>query len=85
MDGSPPGSSVHVILQARILEWVDFSSNPHILCWQVDYFFFKLENNCFTILADRFFITVPPRKPLGVTIKHFIEKSIEGCVSIVFP
>jgi len=22
MDGSPPGSSVHGILQARILEWV---------------------------------------------------------------
>ena len=24
MDCSPPGSSVHEILQARILEWVDF-------------------------------------------------------------
>ena len=24
MDCSPPGSSVHVILQARILEWVHF-------------------------------------------------------------
>ena len=23
MDGNPPGSSVHGILQARILEWVD--------------------------------------------------------------
>ena len=26
MDCSPPGSSVHGILQARILEWVDISS-----------------------------------------------------------
>ena len=26
MDGSPPGSSVHEILQARILEWVAISS-----------------------------------------------------------
>ena len=26
MDYSPPGSSVHWILQARILEWVAFSS-----------------------------------------------------------
>ena len=26
MDGSLPGSSVHVILQARILEWVEFHS-----------------------------------------------------------
>ena len=28
MDCSPPGSSVHGILQARILEWVDMPSNP---------------------------------------------------------
>ena len=27
MDCSPPGSSVHGILQARILEWVAFSSS----------------------------------------------------------
>ena len=26
MDGGPPGSSVHGILQARILQWVPFSS-----------------------------------------------------------
>ena len=25
IDGSPPGSSLHGILQARILEWVDIS------------------------------------------------------------
>ena len=41
MDCSPPGSSVHGILQARILEWVAISysrgiftiqgSNPHLL------------------------------------------------------
>ena len=31
MDSSPPGSSVHVILQARILEWVSifFSRDLH--------------------------------------------------------
>ena len=43
MDCSPPGSFVHGILQARILEWVviPFSrvifltqgSNPHLLCF----------------------------------------------------
>ena len=27
MDGSPPGFSVHSILQARILEWVAISSS----------------------------------------------------------
>ena len=46
MDCSPPGSSVHGILQARILEWVAISflqgsfptqgSNPGLLHWQVD-------------------------------------------------
>ena len=48
MDCSPPGSSVHGIFQARILEWVVIpssrifpiqGSNPrllHILHWQVD-------------------------------------------------
>ena len=27
MDGNPPGSSVHGILQARILEWVSMPSS----------------------------------------------------------
>ena len=55
MDCSPPGSSVHGISQARILEWVAISfsresSQPrnqtHVSC-----------------LADRFFTTEPPGKP----------------------
>ena len=55
-DCSPPGSSVHGISQARILEWVAISfsrgsSRPrdtaHISC-----------------LAGRFFTTEPPGKPL---------------------
>ena len=37
MDGGPPGSSVHGILQARILEWVAISSSrgscPHREIW----------------------------------------------------
>ena len=53
IDCSPPGSSVHGISQARILEWVAISypSNPpyhgsnhcllHLLHWQVDSFFFS--------------------------------------------
>ena len=46
MDYSPPGSSVHGILQERILEWVAISFsrgifltqglNLHPLYWQVD-------------------------------------------------
>ena len=34
-DGSPPGSSVHGILQARILEWVAISSSMHLQCMKV--------------------------------------------------
>ena len=42
MDCSPPGSSVHGVLQARILEWVALLQgifltqrlNPCVLCWQ---------------------------------------------------
>ena len=46
MDSSPPGSSVHGILKARILEWVAISYsrgssatqelNPSLLHWQAD-------------------------------------------------
>ena len=40
VDYRPPGSSVHGISQARILEWVAISylkgSNLHLLRWQVD-------------------------------------------------
>ena len=52
MDCSPPGSSVHVVLQARILEWVaiPFSRgvfltqglNPRLLHWQADFFTIEL-------------------------------------------
>ena len=54
IDGSPPGSFVHGILQARILEWLAISSpgdlpDPGI----------KPE---FPELAGRFFITEPPGK-----------------------
>ena len=55
MDCSPPVSSVHGILQAKVLEWVAIScskgsSQPrdktHVSC-----------------IADRFFTAVPPGKP----------------------
>ena len=40
IDCSPPGSSVHGISQARVLEWIAISYskglNPHLLHWQVD-------------------------------------------------
>jgi len=57
MNYSPPGSSIHGIFQARILEWVaiplpgDFP-NPGI----------KFKSPA---LAGRFFTTEPPGKPLS--------------------
>ena len=55
MDYSPPGSSVHGISQARIVEWVVISfsrgsSRPR-------------DRNCVSCVADGFFITQPPGKP----------------------
>jgi len=55
MDYSPPGSSVHRILQARILEWVAIpfyrgSSPPG-------------ELNLVSCIAGRFFTSEPPEKP----------------------
>ena len=63
MDCSPPGSSVHGIFQARILEWVTISysrgsSWPRYRTY-VSYVSF--------IGRQIFFITAPPRKPLIVT------------------
>ena len=59
VDGSPPGSSVHESLQARILEWVAIS-------------FFRgsswpRDRTRITCTAGRFFTTEPPGKPLHST------------------
>ena len=59
MDLSPPGSSVHGIFQARILEWVAISfsrgsSQPRD----------RTESLVSPSLAGRFFTTEPPGKPL---------------------
>ena len=58
VDCSPPGSSVHGISQARILEWVAISffrgsSQPRI----------KRVSLASPALAGRFFNAVPPGKP----------------------
>ena len=55
MDCSLPGSSVHGILQARILEWaaISFSmgsSRPR-------------DQTCISCITGRFFTTEPPGKP----------------------
>ena len=55
MTCSPPGSSVHGISQARILEWVAISfsrASPWLMDWTL-----------VSCLAGRFFTTVLPQKP----------------------
>ena len=59
MDGNPPGSSVHGILQARILEWAAISSSRGI-------FPTRGSNLCLLYLAGGFFTTEPPGKPPGL-------------------
>ena len=73
MDSSPPGSSVHGFLQARILEWVAMSSSrgpshPRI----------QTPASC---IAGRFFTTEPlekpacvQRSPLFSAFKVFLQK-----------
>ena len=61
MDCSPPGSSVHGIYQARILEWVAISSpkgSPQPRDWT---------SPMAPALAGRFFTIEPPGKPLFST------------------
>ena len=66
MDYSPPGSSVHVILQSRILEWVVVPSsrgylpNPGIEPMRL----------MSPALAGRFFTASTTGKPIITTIKH---------------
>ena len=66
MDCSLPGSSVHGILQARILEWVavsfsrGYSPDPGI----------EPKSLVSAALAGRVFITAPPGKPINVYLKQ---------------
>ena len=73
MDFNPPGSSVHGISQARVLEWVAISvpgdlPDPGI----------ELMSPASPAMAGRFFTTAPPGKPLyalrnqNIHVMHFI-------------
>ena len=65
MDWSPPGSFVHGIFQARILEWVAISfsrgpADPGI----------EPASLVSPALANRFFTTQLPGKPVGLVIDY---------------
>ena len=56
MDCSPPGSSVHRILQARILEWVAIPfSRAYFWLW---------DQTCVSWIAGRFFTVWATREAL---------------------
>jgi len=54
----PPGSSVHGILQARVLEWVAMPSSEGS-SWRRD----QTRVSCSSYTAGNFFTAEPPRKP----------------------
>ena len=58
MDCSPPGSSVHGILQARILEWVAMPSSRHLPNPGIE-----PTSLASPELTSRFSTTEPPGKP----------------------
>ena len=66
MDCSPPGSSVHGILQTSIIEWVAIplsrvSSQPR-------------DQACISCTAGRFFTTEPPGKPCVSVFRGLKER-----------
>ena len=58
MDCSPLGLSVHGIFQAKILEWVAFSSPGDLPGLKIE-----PVSLTYPALAGRFFTTAPPGKP----------------------
>ena len=70
MDCSPPGSSVHGIFQARILEWVPISFSR------------GSSQSVSFALAGGFFTTEPPEKPL---LKGIVESEFPQDLGIFSP
>ena len=72
MNCSPPGSSVHGILQARILEWVAISSSTASSRPRIE--------PVSSALAGRISITEPPGKPHAfVYLMHLPLYSAQNC------
>ena len=79
MDSSPPGSSVHGILLARILEWVAMSSSSgSSRCYD------RTRVSCSSYIVGRFFTTMPPGS-LYVLLRYlfFYFTIYVGCSSML--
>ena len=66
MDCNPPGSSVHGISQAKILEWIAISTPGNLPDPEIEPM-----SLVSPALAGRFFTTVPPGKPNTYTTKAY--------------
>ena len=71
MDCSPPGSSVHGISQARVLEWVAISFS-----WGSSWPSDRAHISC---LAGRFFTTEPPGKPKEANSGSWLQSVSSHC------
>ena len=70
MDCSPPGFSVHGILQAKILEWVATpSSRGSPRSWD------RTHVSCGSCIAGKIFAAEPPGKPMVAIIRMKIGPS----------
>ena len=74
MDCSPPGSSVHRILQARILEWVIMLYSRGS-SWPRD----RTHVSCVSCIAGGFFTTAPPG---NCAVKVLPPASQAGCLTL---
>ena len=77
MDCSPPGSSVHGILQARILEWVAMPFSNMFMCVYVTLCIFSSQNREFMVctLFDNWLFLQPLTlhyKQIPISCKMFI-------------
>ena len=64
MDCSPPGSSIHGISQARVLEWVSMPSSRG--------YSQPRDRPCVSCLAGRFFTTELAGKPMNVCVYLYL-------------
>ena len=83
MDSSPPGSSVHKILQARILEWVATSwvvVNERSSFVEVILLLSPLFSYCVTIAFHTLFILFILSNNI---MKHKLESRLLGEISII--
>ena len=80
VDYSPPGPSVHVISEARILEWVAISSsrgssqpqgsNLHLLRWQADSSPLGHQESPIMTVKNPFYVIYFPKSSLANTISQ---------------